>query len=598
MANTLTFANQTITDANIFGGISFTHDLNTGEEFSIGNTASASVTFVTDIQLPLYTKDAVNGTFTWTRDSVSRGRYYITEVTKQQGKYTVTAYDAMILADTGISALNLSFPLTVSALATAIATYLGCTVSGTVNNGSVSVSSLDESLTVRRLLGYVAEASGCSVKIDGADHLCFMYYASSGITVAASQYKELEVADYVCAAIDNVVIYGRDGSEQAVAGTGTNTLHIQGNPLLYEVSDTEAQTILTQVSGLAYAPFTCSMFEENGLEIGTTATFGATQSLVMHIESAEDGVIASSVGSDARAPLTKDAEAVANEAKAMVGGTTQHFWFKSTGSDTGAHIATTPKDTFEQTPSGGNLLATAAGVFLRDGLTQLASFTQNIIRLGSATVGHLFLAKITANDGYDYFRIRGMRDVTTIIGELALGDTTSSGDNSVTLRAYPMDDTTGHNASVEVIPGTEPRTRVFGSIYVLDKPSTVGGAWQAHSSAIGSVQESSATSVALSASAFKSVASLTLGRGTWVVSGAVEFKSTSTSGQRAAHIYNSTTDTIISHGHCRMNAASSSLTRCNAFAILQLDQSATIQLRGYSTVALSCDGSISAARIC
>lgn len=381
MANTLTFANQTITDAHIFGGISFTHDLNTGKEFSIGNTASASVTFVTDIQLPLYTKDAVNGTFTWTRDSVSRGRYYITEVTKQQGKYTVTAYDAMILADTGISVLNLSFPLTVSALATAIATYLGCTVSGTVNNGSISVSSLDESLTVRRLLGYVAEASGCSVKIDGAGHLCFMYYASSGITVAASQYKELEVADYTCAAIDNVQIFDVAGMVCATYGSGTNTLFIQGNPLLYEATNTEAQVIYSKVSGFAYAPLRCDMFEENGLEVGTTATFGSTSTLVMHIDSSETGATVSSVGSDSRAELNKSIEVIVNEAKAAADNAqatanalNQHFWYTSSGAEAGAHIAEIPKATFDVTPSGGNLKANSQGIKVREGLNDLATF--------------------------------------------------------------------------------------------------------------------------------------------------------------------------------------------------------------------------------
>ena len=115
MANTLTFANQSLTDANIFGGINYTTDLNSSEEFTIGNTASASVSFVTDTSLPLYTKDNVNGVFTWTQDSITRGRFYITEVTKEAGMYTITAYDAMILLDTNISALSLTFPLTVSA---------------------------------------------------------------------------------------------------------------------------------------------------------------------------------------------------------------------------------------------------------------------------------------------------------------------------------------------------------------------------------------------------------------------------------------------------------------------------------------------------
>ena len=318
MANTLTFANQTLTDADIFGGISFLADLNTGEEFSIGNTASSSVSFVTETQLPLYSQDSTNGTFTWTRDNVSRGRYYITEVTKAAGKYTVTAYDAMILLDAKITSLSLSYPITVSAIASAIATYIGCTVSGTVNNGTISVSDLDDDMSIRQLLGYVAEASGCSVKIDGSGHLCFMYYADSGITITASQYKEfgLEVADYTCAAIDSVVIIDGAGTVVAQAGTGTNTLFIQGNPLLAEATASIAAVILDQVDGFAYAPLKCDMFEENGLEIGTIATFGTTASLVMHLESSESGALASSVGNASRSEYNKSILTLVNEAKA------------------------------------------------------------------------------------------------------------------------------------------------------------------------------------------------------------------------------------------------------------------------------------------
>lgn len=317
MANTLTFANITLTDANIFGGIKFLHDMNTGEEFTIGNTASASVSFVTDTQLPLYTKDQTNGVFTWTQDSVSRGTYYITEVTKADGKYEITAYDAMNLLEVNISALSISFPATVSGLASVIAAYIGCTVSGTIVNGSLAVNSLDTDMSARQLLGYIAEASGCSVKIDGSQHLCFMYYADSGITLTASDYVKLEVADYTCAAIDNVTIYNSQGEIQASYGSGGNSLFIGQNPFLEAAMNSNAQNIYNVVHGLVYAPVKAELFDESGLEVGTIATFGTTATLIMHIESSETGATASSIGSDNRAAYNKSVVVVANEAKAV-----------------------------------------------------------------------------------------------------------------------------------------------------------------------------------------------------------------------------------------------------------------------------------------
>lgn len=317
MANTLTFANQTITDANIFGGINFVVDLNAEEEFTIGNTASASVTFETDIQLPLYTKDSTNGQFIWEQDGVARGRYYITEATKMAGRYTITAYDAMCLLGANVSALGVVPPATASVLANTIAAYMGCTVSGTIKNGSLSISEFEDDLTIRGLLSYIAEASGCSVKVDNAGHLCFMYYADSGITVSASEYIALEVADYTCAAIDNVTIFNSEGEIQATAGSGSNSLYIGQNPFLEEATNTHATAIYNAVKDFIYAPLTCDMFERNGIEVGTIATFGGVPTLVMHIESNEGGTTVSSVGSDARAGYNKDIITTVNETRAI-----------------------------------------------------------------------------------------------------------------------------------------------------------------------------------------------------------------------------------------------------------------------------------------
>lgn len=415
MANTLTFANQTLTDADVFGGINYIVDLNAGEEFSIGNTASASVSFVTNIQLPLYTKNQTNGTFVWTEDNTTKGRFYITEVTKADNGYEVEAYDAMILLDTSITALSLSLPVTVSAAASAIATYIGCTLSGTLINGTMTADALDDATTIRQLLSWVAEASGCSVKIDGSDHICLMYYAASGITVTASDYKEhgLQVADYTCAAIDNVTICDAAGITTATAGSGTNSLFVIGNPFLDNATNTEAAAILAVVDGFVYAPITCEMFDDNGLEVGVSATFGTVTSLVMHLEQSEEGVTVSSVGSDSRAEFNKDLDIIANEALMTATKTGQYFWHTATdtGAGAGAHITEIPKEDFLNGPAngGGNVLIDSGGLDVRDGLTSLAAFTSSAARVGEESVNHV---EVTPS-GTDFYS-----DTTTKLGAI------------------------------------------------------------------------------------------------------------------------------------------------------------------------------------
>lgn len=442
MANTLTFANLTLTDANIFGGISFMADMNTGEEFSIGNTASTSVEFVTDVQLPTYKTDSTNGVFVWAQDSVSRGRYYITEVTKHQGMYTVTAYDAMIRLDAGIDVLQISYPATVSALASAIAAYIGCTVSGTIYNGTLSVSELDEDMSIRDLLGYIAEASGASVKVDGSDQLVFCYYADSHVTVTASEYKEIEAADYACAVIDKVTIFAASGLVKAEYGTGDNTLFIKGgNPFMENADNTTAQNILSAVGGITYTPLTCELFDETGLEVGTLATFGSTATLIMHLESSETGAVASSVGSATRAEFNKTLEDIveqtsyiALDAQQKADDTKQNLWFTATdtGSGAGVHITEVPRADFEDPTSadyhsGGNLLASSDGIIIRegvDGYNLKASASGFAFRNGNADM----MSVLAGSDSLPTIRTSGNPDWLVVdtdriifTGEVAAG---------------------------------------------------------------------------------------------------------------------------------------------------------------------------------
>lgn len=70
-----------------------------------------------------------------------------------------------------------------------------------------------------------------------------------------------------------------------------------------------------------------------------------------------------------------NAKTAAEEVRGIASDTAQYFWFKSTGSDTGAHISQQKQANFEANPSGGNLLANSDGVAVRDGLTELATFS-------------------------------------------------------------------------------------------------------------------------------------------------------------------------------------------------------------------------------
>ena len=68
---------------------------------------------------------------------------------------------------------------------------------------------------------------------------------------------------------------------------------------------------------------------------------------------------------------------VADKAFKIAGNTAQYFWTTEEGTDTGAHITETPKESFEADPEhgGANLLLRSIGIAIRQGLVELASFS-------------------------------------------------------------------------------------------------------------------------------------------------------------------------------------------------------------------------------
>ena len=96
--------------------------------------------------------------------------------------------------------------------------------------------------------------------------------------------------------------------------------------------------------------------------------------------------------------------------------TQQHFWMTETGSDTGAHITELSQEDFLLDPANGgaNLLARSNGVAIRDGLTELATFSATTVQVGQGNTGH----SIVDTAG---MRVYG-GDGTTLIANLGYGE--------------------------------------------------------------------------------------------------------------------------------------------------------------------------------
>lgn len=90
----------------------------------------------------------------------------------------------------------------------------------------------------------------------------------------------------------------------------------------------------------------------------------------------------------------------AERAARIATSTAQYFWVSTGGNDNGAHVTAIPQEAFEADPQngGGNTLMTTNGVAVRDGLVELAIFSQSGVEFGDRSGKHIKMYYSASND--------------------------------------------------------------------------------------------------------------------------------------------------------------------------------------------------------
>lgn len=230
--------------------------------------------------------------------------------------YKCTAYEATtVKLDNLIDEWwkNLTFPITLRNLAVSMFQYLGCAydIPAEFTNSDYSIETLNadfEGVTGAEILGYIQEIVGGFFKADrqGVIKLKVPTPVSSGLyphiglypreglyprksnrafgddtTAGAGDWDypqivgDLQLGDYDVKSVTKVQIRGTEDDIGIIAGSGTNTYVIQGNPLLFNLTAedgaTIAQNILDQVGQIAYKPFSGKFMAQPYVEVGDIA---------------------------------------------------------------------------------------------------------------------------------------------------------------------------------------------------------------------------------------------------------------------------------------------------------------------------------------
>lgn len=217
---------------------------------------------------------------------------------------------------------------------------------------------------------------------------------------------------------DDVVITGLkvtlEASDNIVQGEGTQTYTTQlygqdgyvitvgGNPFIETSANADAvkDFLGARVVGMMFRPLNASLIEDPTIEAGDVALIEGTNGntyacFISHVTyttnaatiiscDAESTGISSKVRFSMSDKIRNETEQIQRDVQAVstvAGNTNQYFWHKESGGDTGAHITQVPQADFISNPEGGNLLARANGIAVRDGMQELAQFTADGVRV-------------------------------------------------------------------------------------------------------------------------------------------------------------------------------------------------------------------------
>lgn len=314
MNNQLIFTGYTLTDANLYGGVNYAHDINNGNDLNLGVAAAASVSFVIDNTA----NDAdkyMGKSFTWKCKMFSEstfktmGIFNVYSVVKNKSTATITAYDNMSKFDIYIDAwlAGLTFPMTLLAFTQSLCNYCGVTLNTTnfTNyNFSLSDNFTSSNITGRQIVQYIAQASATFAYIGINGQLYFKYYTASATTLNNTKYAAVTIAEYQTALINKLQIQTTADDVGVIVGTGTNTYVMQDNPLFYCTSNSEISTqaaaIYAVINTLQYTPMTITLFEDFNIKCGDIITVNGITTVVMSKSITQKGVTLSSVGNKIR----------------------------------------------------------------------------------------------------------------------------------------------------------------------------------------------------------------------------------------------------------------------------------------------------------
>ena len=187
-----------------------------------------------------------------------------------------------------------------------------------------------------------------------------------------------------------------------------------------------------------------------------------------------DDTKANKVGANLTATqkVVKAVKATAEKASRIATSTAQYFWVSTGGTDNGAHVTSIPQSEFEANPQngGGNTLMTSNGVAVRDGLTELATFSADGITFGDENGEHVHMEMQP-----EYYEIGSNDDVYMRSSNVEEAGTQSIAGQTSAIDAYFKRGTATREASVTAQTVDDPTSSTHAESVTLEVESNESG---------------------------------------------------------------------------------------------------------------------------
>lgn len=318
MKNKLICGDITLTDANLYGGITFQQETNTENDFMYGVVACASIKFTIN-NSGNQAESYLGKSFQWfcqmngETDYSYKGIYIIKDVKKNGKKATLTAYDFISLLDCTADEwlATITFPITLANFVSSMGTKLGLEIQPltTAYRGNYTVYNnfMARNVSYRQILEYVAQVANVFYIADtsGTYDITYKRYSNSETAIDNSKYVSLSLSDYEVDSIDKVQIQSTFDDIGYIAGTGENAYVITENPLFF-TSDKQsfiqaiASSLLEELSTITYTPMKFSTLQDFGINCGDIITVDGKTCYVMKKTIKESGCQFECVGNKKR----------------------------------------------------------------------------------------------------------------------------------------------------------------------------------------------------------------------------------------------------------------------------------------------------------